>query len=164
MWARRAGWEEAAKGFSEIPKGRSLMSCWYSPAVRVVRPRHESCHPSPAKPGSGDSAAQVVPLYVAIGAATFICGGYMIKHFGGHTDVCFAKSLRTDADHNGKSQHRLNTHNGHFGMRSVNKTSLSVFPFKFTPMDSALTPPPSSSCGALPSTPECHRPGCAHVH
>ena len=46
----------------------------------------------------------------------------MIKHFGGHTDVCFAKSLRTDADHNGKSQHRLNTHNGHFGMRSVNKT------------------------------------------
>ena len=84
----------------------------------------------------------MVPLYVAIGAATFICGGYMIKHFGGHTDVCFAKSLRTDADHNGKSQHRLNTHNGHFGMRSVNKTSLSFFPFKFTPMDSALTPPP----------------------
>jgi len=65
----------------------------------------------------------------------------MIKHFGGHTDVCFAKSLRTDADHNGKSQHRLNTHNGHFGMRSVNKSSLSFFPFKFMPMDSALTPP-----------------------
>ena len=100
----------------------------------------------------------MVPLYVAIGAATFICGGYMIKHFGGHTDVCFAKSLRTDADHNGKSQHRLNTHNGHFGMRSVNKSSLSFFPFKFMPMDSALTPP-NLRAGHSPRRPNAIAPG-----
>ena len=106
------GWENAAKGFSEIPKGRSVFGIWYNPAV--------------------------VPLYLAIGAASFLCGGFLFKFFGGHTDVVFSKSLRSDADHNGKSSHRLDTHNGRFGMRSVNKNNVVIFPFNYMSMGNII--------------------------
>jgi hypothetical protein len=36
------GWEDAVKGWSEIPKGKSAMKIWYNPAI--------------------------VPLWVAVGA------------------------------------------------------------------------------------------------
>lgn len=32
-----AGWEQAAAGFSEIPKGKSAAKIWLNPAVRLAR-------------------------------------------------------------------------------------------------------------------------------
>ena len=43
--------------------------------------------------------AQIVPLWGAIGLASVVCGGFLIKYFGGHTEISFSKSLRATYDH-----------------------------------------------------------------
>ena len=35
----------------------------------------------------------------------------------------------------GLSESRVASHNSHFGMRSLNKSTFSIFPFKFVAMD-----------------------------
>jgi len=95
------------------------------PAARVVRWARSACR------------RQVVPLYAAIGTATFILGGFMYKYFGGHTDIVWDKQLRGDVDHQGKVESRVQAHNAHFGMRSLNKSYVSIFPFNFKPVEGA---------------------------
>ena len=106
-------WEAAAKGFKEMPKGVPIAKVWYNHAV--------------------------VPLYVTIGVASLMCGGFMVKFFGGHTDVTWSKTLRADAYHNGESQHRVDTHNARYGMRQRNKSNISIFPFNFEAMNNIIS-------------------------
>jgi len=73
-------------------------------------------------------------LWASIGLASVVCGGFMIKYFGGHTEVSWSKSLRATYDHQGLSESRVASHNSHFGMRSVNKHQVKMFPFNFLPM------------------------------
>jgi len=106
------GWEDAAKGFPEIPVGRSVKQIWYNPAI--------------------------IPLWATIGLASVVCGGYLVKYFGGNTDIAFSKSLRGTHDHNGLSESRVASHNSHFGFRSLNKGTVSIFPFSFKPMSKII--------------------------
>ena len=41
----------------------------------------------------------IVPLWAAIGLASVVCGGFMIKYFGGHTEISWSKSMRATYDH-----------------------------------------------------------------
>ena len=72
--------------------------------------------------------------WAAIGLASVVCGGFMIKYFGGHTEVTWSKSLRATYDHQGLSESREKSHNSHFGCRDLNKKTFSIFPFKFISM------------------------------
>jgi len=58
----------------------------------------------------------------------------MIKYFAGHTEISWSKSMRATYDHQGLSESRCASHNSHFGMRSLNKGSVTFFPFNFIPM------------------------------
>ena len=82
-------------------------------------------------------ACQIIPLWGAIGLASVVCGGFMIKYFGGHTEITWSKSLRATYDHQGLSESRVASHNSHFGMREMNKKDISIFPFKYLSMQSA---------------------------
>ena len=42
---------------------------------------------------------QIIPLWGAIGLASVVCGGFMIKYFGGHTEISWSKSMRATYDH-----------------------------------------------------------------
>ena len=107
------GWEDALNNLREIPittalhKG-DIKKIWYNHAI--------------------------VPLWAAIGLASVVCGGFMIKYFGGHTEVTWSKSLRATYDHQGLSESREKSHNSHFGCRDLNKKTFSIFPFKFISM------------------------------
>ena len=80
--------------------------------------------------------AQIVPLWGAIGLASVVCGGFMIKYFGGHTEITWSKSMRSTYDHQGLSESRVASHNSHFGARSLNKKDFAIFPFNFISMNS----------------------------
>jgi hypothetical protein len=43
--------------------------------------------------------AQIIPLWVAIGAGAAICAGFLAKYFAGHTEISFSKSMRATFDH-----------------------------------------------------------------
>ena len=109
--ARRAaqGWEEAANGFPEIPKGKRAWALWYNPAI--------------------------VPLWGVIGLASVVCGGFMFKYFTGHTEVNWSKSLRMTHDNQGINEKRVATHNAHAGLRKLNKWELNIFPFHWKPVN-----------------------------
>ena len=104
------GWEDAVANWREIPKGKQVKAIWYNHAI--------------------------VPLWAAIGLASVVCGGFMIKYFAGHTEISWSKSMRATYDHQGLSESRVASHNSHFGFRSLNKKDFSIFPFKFTSMGS----------------------------
>jgi hypothetical protein len=108
------GWEDAVKNWQEIPKGGlykgNIKKIWYNHAI--------------------------VPLWASIALAGAVCGGFMIKYFGGHTEITWSKSLRATYDHQGLSESRVASHNSHFGFRNLNKKDFNVFPFKFTSMGS----------------------------
>eukprot|EP00324_Dicrateria_rotunda_P002570 CAMPEP_0206153702 /NCGR_PEP_ID=MMETSP1474-20131121/832_1 /ASSEMBLY_ACC=CAM_ASM_001110 /TAXON_ID=97495 /ORGANISM="Imantonia sp., Strain RCC918" /LENGTH=169 /DNA_ID=CAMNT_0053551625 /DNA_START=31 /DNA_END=541 /DNA_ORIENTATION=- len=103
------GWEQAAAGFPELPVGKTVKQIWNNPAV--------------------------YPLWAVIGLASCVCGGYMAKYFGGHTDIAWSKKIRATHDHNGLVESRVASHNSHFGFRSLNKMNLNIFPFKFKSME-----------------------------
>ena len=44
---------------------------------------------------------QVTPLFGAIGLASVVCGGFMVKYFAGHTEISWSKSMRGTYDHTG---------------------------------------------------------------
>ena len=69
----------------------------------------------------------------------------MTKYFGGHTDICWDKQLRADADHQGKVESRVQSHNAHFGMRAFNKGYFSFYPFTFEPMEGIIAKRGASS-------------------
>jgi hypothetical protein len=108
------GWEDAVKNWQEIPKGGinrgpdAVKKIWYNKAI--------------------------IPLWSAIGLASVVCGGFMIKYFSGHTEVSWSKSMRATYDHQGLSESRVASHNSHFGMRDMNKRDITFFPFKFLSM------------------------------
>jgi len=106
------GWEDAVRNWQEIPRGGphkgNVWKIWYNPAI--------------------------IPLWATIGLASVVCGGFMIKYFGGHTEISWSKSLRATYDHQGLSESRVASHNSHFGMRSANKGQIQWFPFNFLPM------------------------------
>mmetsp|Transcript_8121 Transcript_8121/g.16464 ORF Transcript_8121/g.16464 Transcript_8121/m.16464 type:complete len:129 (-) Transcript_8121:330-716(-) len=112
--AASMGWEDAVTNWQEIPKGginrgpNALKKIWYNPAI--------------------------IPLWGAIGLAGFVCGGFMIKYFGGHTEIAWSKSLRATFDHQGLSESRVASHNSHFGMREMNKKNINIFPFNYLAM------------------------------
>ena len=114
----RAGWEDAVANWQEIPKGginrgpNAVRKIWYNPAI--------------------------VPLWGAIGLASVVCGGFMIKYFAGHTEISWSKTMRATYDHQGLSESRVASHNSHFGMRDLNKRDVNVFPFKFMAMDNII--------------------------
>ena len=103
------GWEEAANGFPEIPKGKRAWALWYNPAI--------------------------VPLWGVIGLASVVCGGFMFKYFTGHTEVNWSKSLRMTHDNQGINEKRVATHNAHAGLRKLNKWELNIFPFHWKPVN-----------------------------
>ena len=106
------GWEEAANGFPEIPKGKRAWALWYNPAI--------------------------VPLWGVIGLASVVCGGFMFKYFTGHTEVNWSKSLRMTHDNQGINEKRVATHNAHAGLRKLNKWELNIFPFHWKPVTSII--------------------------
>jgi hypothetical protein len=112
----RLGWEDAVKNWQEIPKGGlykgDIKKIWYNHAI--------------------------VPLWAAIGLASVVCGGFMIKYFSGHTEISWSKSMRATYDHQGLSESRVASHNSHFGCRNLNKKDFSIFPFKWTSMGSIV--------------------------
>lgn len=105
-------WEHQMKNFVEIPLGRNgkplraASKIWFDVAVS--------------------------PLFAVIGAASLVCGGYMMKYFSGHSDVAWAKSVRGSHDV-GANDKRVEVHNRRFGMRSINKHQVNIFPFYFKP-------------------------------
>merc|ERR1719337_515761 len=102
------GWEDAVNNWREIPKGVPIKKIWYNHAI--------------------------VPLWGAIGLASVVCGGFMIKYFAGHTEISWSKTMRSTYDHQGLSESRVASHNSHFGMRSMNKRDITIFPFKYLSM------------------------------
>lgn len=78
----------------------------------------------------------IVPLFATIALASMVCGGFLIKYFGGHTEISFSKSIRATFDHQGLSESRVASHNSHFGARSLNKKDFSIFPFSWLSMSS----------------------------
>lgn len=58
----------------------------------------------------------------------------MIKYFSGHTEISWSKTMRSTYDHQGLSESRVASHNSHFGMRTMNKRDINIFPFKFESM------------------------------
>mmetsp|Transcript_8123 Transcript_8123/g.16466 ORF Transcript_8123/g.16466 Transcript_8123/m.16466 type:complete len:174 (-) Transcript_8123:330-851(-) len=157
--AASMGWEDAVTNWQEIPKGginrgpNALKKIWYNPAVRpannLSRPgrlrgtfRGEAdvapwnrMSPCPLTFGLlRVSHRQIIPLWGAIGLAGFVCGGFMIKYFGGHTEIAWSKSLRATFDHQGLSESRVASHNSHFGMREMNKKNINIFPFNYLAM------------------------------
>lgn len=106
------GWQQAAKGFREIPVGMSARKIWLDPYI--------------------------FPLVGAIGFSWMLCGGFMMKYFTGHSDIHLYKSNRKDPDHYGGSERRTMWHNSHFGMREVNKSNVTLFPFQFTAMQDII--------------------------
>ena len=115
---RVQGWEDAVANWQEIPKGginrgpNAVRKIWYNPAI--------------------------VPLWGAIGLASVVCGGFIIKYFAGHTEISWSKTMRATYDHQGLSESRVASHNSHFGMRDLNKRDVNVFPFKFMAMDNII--------------------------
>ncbi|KAL1524836.1 hypothetical protein AB1Y20_019716 [Prymnesium parvum] len=101
-------WQDAAKGFREIPVGKTVKQIWYNPAI--------------------------LPLWGTIGLATIVCGGFMTKYFCGHTDITFSPTVRGTFDHSGLSESRCASHNTRFGFRTLNKNPINIFPFNFKPM------------------------------
>ena len=85
MWCVQ-GWEDAVANWREIPIGGihrgpdAVKKIWYNHAI--------------------------VPLWAAIGLASVVCGGYLIKYFGGHTEITWSKSLRATYDHQARMQPR----------------------------------------------------------
>lgn len=106
------GWEQAAAGFREIPKGKTAAKIWLNPAV--------------------------YPIFGVLGAASFVCGGYLFKYFTGHADIAFSKSVRMDHNHQGCTDARVAAHNSRFGMREINKRSFNVFPFSWSSKDAII--------------------------
>ena len=112
------GWEDAVANWQEIPKGGinrgpdAIKKIWYNHAI--------------------------VPLWATIGLASVVCGGFMIKYFGGHTEISFSKTMRGTYDHQGLSESRVASHNSHFGMRDINKKNLNIFPFKWVSMSNII--------------------------
>jgi len=110
----KLGWEDAVKNWQEIPKGGlykgDVKKIWYNHAI--------------------------VPLWAAMGLASVVCGGFLIKYFSGHTEITWSKSLRSTYDHQGLSESRVASHNSHFGCRNLNKKDFNIFPFKWVSMGS----------------------------
>jgi len=83
--ARCAGWEQAALGWREIPRGMSVRKIWFD--------------------------LSFAPLIGVVGVASFLMGGIIMKHFSGHTDVAIDKKVRMDHNHqvrsHGHEAHRL---------------------------------------------------------
>ena len=104
---RLQGWEDAVNNWQEIPKGGlykgDIKKIWYNHAVNKRHPvKH--CAPAPRAPDAADGARnfsppQIVPLWAAIGLASVVCGGFLIKYFGGHTEISWSKSMRATYDH-----------------------------------------------------------------
>ena len=91
-----------------------------------------------ALPGSSAPVlppAQIVPLWVVIGVAGGVCGGFMFKYFSSHTEVNWSKKNRMTHDNQGIGD--CSSHNSHFGMRKANKHHVTMFPFGFEPMQGA---------------------------
>ena len=112
LLGKGAGWEQAANGFPEIPKGVKAWDLWYNPAI--------------------------IPLWGVIGLAGFVCGGFMFKYFLGHTEVNWTKKNRMTHDNQGIDDAKVASHNSRFGMRKMNKHQVKVFPFNFIPMDGII--------------------------
>ena len=138
-----AGWEVAANGFPEIPKGRNWVKIWYNPAVSCCLRTRTSCA---ADARTRDAAPcnvsldriacpllQIIPLYAVVALSATVCGGYLIKYFSGNTEVNWAKSLRGTHDNQGINEARVASHNSRFGFRSLNKNQVAIFPFNFLP-------------------------------
>ena len=108
------GWEDAVKNWQEIPVGGinrgpgAVKKIWYNIAV--------------------------TPLFGAIGLASVVCGGFLVKYFAGHTEISWSKSMRATFDHQGLSESRVKSHNSHFGARELNKKDFSIFPFTWKSM------------------------------
>ena len=49
--------------------------------------------------------------------------------------------MRSTYDHQGLSESRVASHNSHFGMRTMNKRDINIFPFKFESMQRVHAPP-----------------------
>lgn len=77
------------------------------------------------------------PLFATIGLASVVCGGFMIKYFGGHSDIAWSKAVRMNPEV-GMNERRVDIHNNRFGFRSLNKNSVNIFPFKFEPMSAVI--------------------------
>jgi hypothetical protein len=107
---KKLGWEQAANGFPEIPKGKTIKEFWYNPAI--------------------------VPLWVVIGVAGGVCGGFMFKYFTSHTEVNWSKKNRMTHDNQGIGD--VSSHNSHFGMRKANKHHVTMFPFAYEPMQAII--------------------------
>ena len=108
--ARRILWEEQVVGWQEIPKGGinrgpgAIKKIWYNPAVRLAAPRTLSPAPRALSTSGFDRDAplrawQIIPLWGAIGLASVVCGGFMVKYFGGHTEISWSKTMRATYDH-----------------------------------------------------------------
>ena len=76
---------------------------------------------------------QIIPLYAVIGLAATVCGGYMFKYFTGNTEVNWSKTLRGTHDNQGINEKRVASHNSRFGFRSLNKGTVTIFPFSYIP-------------------------------
>jgi len=81
----------------------------------------------------------VYPIFGVLGVAAAVCGGYIIKHFSGSTDIAFSKSVRMDHNHQGGTDARISSHNSRFGMREINKSNFNMFPFSWTSKDGTRT-------------------------
>lgn len=106
------GWEEAAANFPEIPKGRSARKIWMD--------------------------AGTYPLFAVIGLASAVCGGFLFKYFAGHTDIALSRAVRADHNHQGGTDGRVESHNSRFGMREMNKRTITIFPFNWKPKSAII--------------------------
>ena len=41
----------------------------------------------------------IIPLWGAMGLASVVCGGFLMKYFAGHTEISWSKSMRATYDH-----------------------------------------------------------------
>ena len=80
-----------------------IKKIWYNHAVRdhpqnfaLAHAASPPAHPFPCAPLA---RLQIVPLWGAIGLASVVCGGFLIKYFAGHTEITWSKSLRATFDH-----------------------------------------------------------------
>mmetsp|Transcript_39375 Transcript_39375/g.92088 ORF Transcript_39375/g.92088 Transcript_39375/m.92088 type:complete len:136 (-) Transcript_39375:211-618(-) len=106
-------WEHQMNNFVEIPIGRSGKPLRAASKIWV------------------DVA--VSPLFAVIGAASLVCGSYLVKYFSGNSDVRWSKSLRGGHDV-GANEKRVDIHNRRYGMQSLNKKPVNIFPFNYKPL------------------------------
>uniref|UniRef100_A0A7S3U391 Uncharacterized protein n=1 Tax=Emiliania huxleyi TaxID=2903 RepID=A0A7S3U391_EMIHU len=110
------GWEEAAAGFPELPKGRSLRKVWIDPGT--------------------------FPVIAVAGIAACMMTTFIHKHFFGSTEIAMYKSQRTVPDHS--DAHRVDVQNsrrnllGNMAWMDLNKSKMTLFPFSYVPREETI--------------------------